>query len=149
MSGELTNVLQAGVATFFGRPQVDPAALGDAACAIAGVPWDEGNGGRNGANAGPRAFRDTSSWYLSYDAQHELDLWEALPTADVGDVQCLPPNAERTLENVARHVQTVRRQGALPVLIGGNHSITIGATRGAAGTVSGRMGYLSVDAHLA
>ena len=35
----------------------------------------------------------------------------------------------------------------LPICIGGNHSITIGAARGAAATV-GRMGYLSIDAHL-
>lgn len=148
MSGEVTNVLQAGVATFFGLPQADPTELGSARCAIAGVPWDEGNGGRNGANYGPRAFRDASSWYLSYNAEHGFDLWSALPAVDAGDVVVVPPNAERTMENIANHIRVVRRQEALPLLIGGNHSITIGATRGAASTVNGRMGYLSVDAHL-
>lgn len=145
-AGEL-RVIQAGVATFFGRPQARAEQLEGARCAIAGVPWDEGNAGRNGANMGPRAFRDASSWFFGYDAQRDFDLWEALPTVDVGDVPVVPPNATRTVSHIEEHVRTVRRQGALPLLIGGNHSLTIGATRGAAATV-GRMGYLAIDAHL-
>jgi agmatinase len=148
VSADLTNVLQAGVATFFGLPQADPSNPGAVQAALAGVPWDEGNGGRNGANYGPRAFRDVSGWYLSYNAENDVDLWSALPAADIGDVQVLPPNAEQTMANIASHVRSVRDQGILPVLIGGNHSITIGAARGAAASVSGSMGYLSIDAHL-
>jgi agmatinase len=140
-------VIQSGVATFFGRPQADPAHLGGARCAIAGIPWDEGNAGRNGANMGPRAFRDASSWFFGYDAQRDFDVWEALPAVDVGDIPVVPPNAERTMAIIAGHVQAVREQGALPVCIGGNHALAIGAARGAAAT-TGRMGYLSIDAHL-
>ena len=73
MTEELTNVLQAGVATFFGLPQADPSDVRGLRVALAGVPWDEGNGGRNGANYGPRAFRDASGWYLSYSAENDLD----------------------------------------------------------------------------
>jgi arginase family enzyme len=140
-------VIQSGVATFFGRPQTTLDTLEGFRCAIAGVPWDEGNAGRNGANYGPRVFRDTSSWFLGYDAQRDFDLWEALPTADVGDVVVVPPNAERTMGFIADHVEAVRRGGVFPVLVGGNHSLAIGAAQGAARTVE-RMGYLSIDAHL-
>lgn len=140
-------VIQSGVATFFGRPQAPATDLGGARCAIAGVPWDEGNAGRNGANMGPRAFRDASSWFFGYDAQRQHDLWSALPTVDAGDVAVIPPNAARTMESIEAHVRVVRHQNALPFLIGGNHSLTIGATRGAAATVP-RMGYLAIDAHL-
>lgn len=140
-------VIQSGVATFFGRPMADPAQVGDARCAMVGIPWDEGNAGRNGANMGPRAFRDASSWFLGYDAQRDFDLWEAMPTVDVGDVPVMPPNAEKTMDLIAAHVASVRNQGALPFSVGGNHSLAIGAARGAATTV-GRMGYLSIDAHL-
>lgn len=145
-SNEL-GVIQSGVATFFGRPQATIENLSGYRCAIAGVPWDEGNAGRNGANYGPRVFRDTSSWFLGYDAQRDFDLWDELPTADVGDVLVLPPNAERTMDSIADHVETVRRAGVFPVLIGGNHALAIGSARGAARTI-GRMGYLSIDAHL-
>src|SRR5713226_1872152 len=140
-------VIQSGVATFFGRPMVAADDLGDARCAIAGIPWDEGNAGRNGANMGPRAFRDTSSWYLGYDAQRDFDLWQHLPTVDVGDVPVVPPNADRTMQLIEEHVRCIREQGALPVSIGGNHALAIGAARGVAKTTR-RMGYLSVDAHL-
>ena len=66
---------------------------------------------------------------------------------DVGDIPVVPPNAERTMQLIADHVRSVREQGVLPVSIGGNHALAIGAARGAAQT-TGRMGYLSVDAHL-
>jgi agmatinase len=140
-------VIQSGVATFFGRPLADATSLDGVRCAIAGIPWDEGNAGRNGANMGPRAFRDASSWYLGYDAQRDFDLWAALPTVDVGDIPVVPPNAERTMQLIEDHVWSVRAQGILPLSIGGNHALAIGAARGAARTVP-RMGYLSVDAHL-
>ena len=140
-------VIQSGVATFFGRRLGSVADLRPGDVALAGIPWDEGNAGRNGANYGPRAFRDASSWFLSYDAEREFDLWEALPAIDVGDVPVVPPDAERTMALIADHVEAVRRAEALPVSIGGNHALAIGAARGAARTV-GRMGYLSVDAHL-
>lgn len=140
-------VIQSGVATFFGRPHVSPNNLGDAKCAITGIPWDEGNAGRNGANMGPRAFRDASSWFLGYDPQRDFDLWEELSTVDVGDVPVMPPNAERTMQLIEDHVRSIREQGVLPVSIGGNHALAIGAARGAAKT-TGKMGYLSIDAHL-
>jgi len=140
-------VIQSGVATFFGRPMANLDTIGSARCAIAGVPWDEGNAGRNGANYGPRTFRDASSWFLGYNAQEGFDLWEDLPTVDLGDVPVMPPNAPRTMDLIEDHVRSVRNAGVFPLLVGGNHSLAIGAARGAASTVA-TMGYLSVDAHL-
>jgi agmatinase len=140
-------VIQSGVASFFGRPMTTLEDMGSARCAIAGVPWDEGNAGRNGANYGPRTFRDASSWFLGYNAQEDFDLWDECPTVDVGDVPVMPPNAARTMVLIEEHVRTVRERDVIPMLVGGNHSLAIGAARGAASTVSS-MGYLSVDAHL-
>src|SRR5258707_338786 len=125
-------VIQSGVAAFLGRPLADAGALDGVRCAIAGIPWDEGNAGRNGANMGPRAFRDASSWFLGYDAQRDFDLWEALPAADVGDIPVVPPNAERTMRLIEDHVRSVREGGILPLCIGGNHALAIGAARRAA-----------------
>lgn len=140
-------VLQSGVATFFGRPHRDVRDLAGVRCAIAGIPWDEGNAGRNGANMGPRAVRDASSWFLGYDAQRGFDLWEELPTADVGDVAVMPPNAQRTMDLIEEHISAICEQGVVPLSIGGNHALAIGAARGAARHV-GRMGYITIDAHL-
>ena len=148
MTREPSNVLHGGVATFYGLPHSESDDIEGARCVLAGVPWDEGNAGRNGANYGPRAFRDASGWFLSYDAQRDFDLWSGLPSVDGGDVRVVPADAGTTMSNIAGHVESIRGQGALPVLIGGNHSITIGATRGAASTLDGSMGYLCIDAHL-
>ena len=146
MSEDL-RVIQAGVATFFGRPMATIDTLGGAKCAIMGIPWDEGNAGRNGANMGPRAVRDASSWFFGYDAQRDFDLWEELPTVDLGDVPVMPPNASATMDLIENQIRRIRELGVLPLSIGGNHSLTIGAARGAAKTVK-KMGYISIDAHL-
>jgi agmatinase len=146
-SAEELRVIQSGVATFFGRPQARYDDLQGARVAFMGVPWDEGNAGRNGANMGPRAFRDASSWFFGYDAQRDFDLWEAMAAVDAGDVPVMPPRAAYTMDVIEHYVKTVRDQGAIPFSIGGNHALAIGAARGAAKTV-GKMGYLSIDAHL-
>lgn len=140
-------IIQSGVATFFGRPQRPLDSLGNAKCALVGIPWDEGNAGRNGANSGPRVMRDVSSWFLSYDPQHDFDLWDHLPGVDVGDIDVVPPNAEATVNAISESIATIVKQGGLPISIGGNHAVTIGCSRGVAPSL-GSMGYLSVDAHL-
>ena len=147
MSDNELRVIQAGVATFFGRPMANIETMGSAKCAIAGIPWDEGNSGRNGANYGPRSFRDVSSWFLGYNSEEDFDLWELLPTVDIGDVPIMPPNAQRTMELIEEHIFKVRSKQVFPLSIGGNHSLAIGSARGAARTVK-KMGYLSIDAHL-
>lgn len=146
MSGIL-RVIQSGVPTFFGRPCIDRKSLDGYSVALTGIPWDEGNAGRNGANMGPRAFRDVSSWFFGYDAQRDFDLWEELPGADVGDVEVMPPNANYTIDAIETAVFEIANQGVMPVCVGGNHSLAIGSARGAARTVKS-MGYLTIDAHL-
>jgi len=147
MSHDELRVIQAGVASFFGRPMATLETLGSARCAIAGIPWDEGNAGRNGANYGPRSFRDVSSWFFGYNAEGDFDLWDEFPTVDVGDIPIMPPNAQKTMELIEEHIHAVRMKGVFPLSIGGNHALAIGAARGAARTVK-KMGYLSIDAHL-
>lgn len=144
---EAGGVLHTGPATFFGlshEPEPSPAAR----VAIVGVPWDEGNGGRNGANYGPRAVRDASGWFTSYDYRRRRDVWEALPAVDGGDIHVVPGDPARTMERVAERAEALIRQGILPYFVGGNHAITIGTAAGASKAVSGNMGYLSIDTHL-
>jgi agmatinase len=147
---ELATMLHAGPATFFGRSLVPPEpetlrATGVRA-ALLGVPWDEGNAGRNGANYGPRALRDASSWFLGYRFEDDLDLFDALGLVDCGDVPVLPSGSPRTMELIDERVGRILDGGALPVVVGGNHSITIGSVRAAAARRE-RLGYIAVDAH--
>jgi agmatinase len=142
-----SGVLHSGPATFFGREHVArPEA--PARVAIVGVPWDEGNGGRNGANYGPRAVRDSSDWFSGYDLRSGREVWDVLGTVDGGDVPCFPADAPATMAEIADHVADLAGRGILPFLVGGNHAITIGAATGAARACDGPMGYLSIDTHL-
>jgi agmatinase len=148
---EFATMLHAGPASFFGRPVVaadaDEVRAADARAAVLGVPWDEGNGGRNGANYGPRAARDVSDWFLGYRLEEHVDLFDALRLVDCGDVPVLPSASARTLDLVADYTGRLLDGGALPVVVGGNHSITIGTVRAAAARCE-RLGYLAIDAHL-
>lgn len=142
------SMLHSGVASFFSRPIREPASLDGLDCAFLGVPWDEGNGGRNGANYGPRALRDVSGWFGGYDIELGQDVWESLSAGDIGDVAVVPAGSEETMRKIAAAVGDVVAAGVLPMTIGGNHSITIGAAAGVAAQIDGPMGYLCIDAHL-
>lgn len=148
---EFATMLHAGPATFFGAPLVgaDPDALHahGARAAMLGVPWDEGNGGRNGANYGPRAARDVSSWFLGYQFEDDVDLFADLRLVDCGDVPVVPSGSVRSMELIEDRVGRLVDGGVLPVVVGGNHSITIGSVRALASRRP-RLGYLAIDAHL-
>ena len=83
-------VLVGGIATFMGAPQVeaDADALRAAGvkAAFLGMPFDSTTIARPGAQLGPRAVRDWSSHLLSYHGEYDLDIFEALGVADMGDV---------------------------------------------------------------
>jgi agmatinase len=148
---EFATMLHAGPATFFGRPllraDADEIGHSGARAALLGVPWDEGNGGRNGANYGPRAARDVSGWFLSYRFEDGVDLFAELDLVDCGDVPVLPSGSARTMDLITDFTGRVLDGGALPVVVGGNHSLTIGTARAAAARCQ-RMGYIAIDAHL-
>jgi agmatinase len=148
---EFATMLHAGPATFFGRSLVaaDAGAVRASAAraAVLGVPWDEGNGGRNGANYGPRAVRDVSGWFLGYRFDDDVDLFAALGLVDCGDVPVVPSGSARTMDLIADYTGRILDGGALPVIVGGNHSLTIGASRAAAARCR-RMAYVAIDAHL-
>jgi agmatinase len=144
---ESSGVLHSGPATFFGL-ELATAPSAPTRLALVGAPWDEGNGGRHGANYGPRGVRDASSWFTSYDVRARRDVFEALPAVDGGDLACFPANAEGTMASIAEGTERLLEAGVRPLAIGGNHAITIGTAAGAARALGGRMGYLSIDTHL-
>ena len=146
------SVLNAGIATFLGAPFVQPErnALqkAGARAAILGVPFDSTSIARTGSMMGPRAVRDASSHLLSYHGEYDVDLFETLGLVDCGDVPVLPGNAQVTMDRCADLVGEIMAASALPVLIGGEHSITIGGTWGVDRHRPGKYGYIMFDTHL-
>lgn len=147
-----TSLLHAGLAGSFLRlPYVAPdeAALREhgAGAAIYGIPFDATNISRTGANFGPRGIRDVSCQFLSYNATLDFDVVDALNPVDCGDCDIALANPERTFERAQRDIGAILGAGALPVTLGGDHSITIPAVR-AVRERHGDPGLILVDMHL-
>jgi agmatinase len=147
-----TGLIHAGLAgSFMGLPHVSPRAADlrerGARAAIYGVPFDSTTVGRSGANYGPRGIREASSYYSSYSATFDFDLSEALNPYDCGDCAIVPGNAQRTFESAQRDIAEILAAGALPVVLGGDHSVTIPAVRAVRAHVEDP-GLVLLDTHL-
>ena len=147
------SVLVGGIATFMGAPQVeaDADALRAAGvkAAFLGMPFDSTTIARPGAQLGPRAVRDWSSHMLSYHGEYDLDIFEALGVADMGDVAVVPANAPKTVDLVADAMGEAIKAGAIPVLCGGEHITTIGGSMAVdRHAPEGTYGLILVDTHL-
>lgn len=129
-----SSLLHAGLAGSFMRfPHVaaEEAALrrAGAKAAIYGIPFDATNISRTGTNYGPRGMRDVSCQFLTYNAMYDFDVAEALSPVDCGDCNVIPGDPARTFERAQEDIGHILRAGALPVTLGGEHSVTIPAVR--------------------
>jgi len=146
-----SGLLHAGLAgSFVNLPYVAPdsALLRDkgAQAAIYGIPFDSTSISRTGANYGPRGIREVSCQFSTYSATLDFDISHALSPVDCGDCAVVPGNAAKTFESAQRDISEILKAGALPVIFGGDHSITIPAVRAAAQHVE-RLGMVVIDTH--
>lgn len=141
-----------GISTFGKRPyQPDWDAL-DADVAILGAPFDAGTQWRAGARFGPRGVREASTLFSfghagAYD--HEDDatyLPASVRIVDMGDADIIHTDTEGSHANIEAGVRAALKAGALPVVIGGDHSVNIPCIR--AFDDQGDIHILQIDAHL-
>lgn len=113
----------------------------DARYAVFGVPYDGTTSFRPGTRFGPRAIREVSFNFESYDPATGIDFYD-VPVTDLGDlaVSRLP---EEVAGQVADVTGDIVRDGKVPVMLGGEHTATIGAVRAVEPEV-----YVVCDAHL-
>lgn len=141
-----------GIATFGKRPYIEDWTTLDADVAILGAPFDAGTQWRSGARFGPRAVRDASTLFSfghagAYD--HEDDatyLPDSVRIVDMGDADIIHTDTEGSHRNIQTGVAAALKAGALPVTIGGDHSINIPCIRAFAD--HGDIHILQIDAHL-
>jgi guanidinobutyrase len=147
-----SSVLFHGLAgSFLKAPHVPPEAEAiresGAGAAIYGIPWDSMAVTRSGASYGPRAIREATSLFLPYNATWDFDIQKALGLVDAGDCLTIPGNPARTFERAQAEIAQLLEGGAIPVVLGGDHSVTIPAVR-AAGAIRPGAGLVLIDAHL-
>jgi guanidinobutyrase len=147
-----TSLLHAGLAGSFLRlPHVPPDAgelrRHGAKAAIYGIPFDATNISRTGANYGPRGIREVSCQFLTYNAMLDFDLVDVLNPVDCGDCDIALANPEKTFARAQADIGQMIEAGALPVTLGGDHSITIPAVRAVRDHVQ-NPGLVLIDTHL-
>jgi agmatinase len=136
----------AGLVTFGGAPYTeDPAELAGADVAVIGAPSDERVSDHPGARLGPRAIRAASVGPGTHLVTG-IDANDALRIVDFGDAPVVPADAAATDAAIEATVRTAAGAGALPVVLGGDHSTTHPALRGLRGD-GPPLGLLQLDAH--
>lgn len=105
--------------------------LAGADVALLGVPYDGTTSFRPGARSGPDALRQVSSGLESYSPERDLDL-DDLTLADLGNLEIGHGAPRPVLEALTAGVRHILDAGALPLVLGGEHSITPGAVRAVA-----------------
>jgi agmatinase len=138
--------------TFLG---VDRCAVGaipaDAEVVIVGAPFDGGTSHRPGTRFGPGAMRQAC--YLPHDGSRpslalRVDALRDLRVYDAGDVEMFAGDIERSLGALELAVTAVAAAGAIPVVLGGDHSIALPDATGVARHVGwGRVALVHFDAH--
>jgi agmatinase len=140
-----------GSLTFWRLPWVtDPVELRARAAdvAIVGAPFDDMVSHRPGARFGPRAIREAQSSHGDHSLQLGVDPFEVLTVVDAGDANVVPALWQRGHAMVYRKVHEVAGTGAIPIVLGGDHSITWPAASAIAEVRRpGRIGIVHFDAH--
>src|SRR5215218_6906811 len=140
--------------TFLGVDRVDledTAALAEADVVVLGAPFDGGTSNRPGTRFGPMAIRQT--FYLPQDGSRphlalRVDALRDIRVVDAGDVEMPPGEIERALGALEEAVYAVASAGAIPLVLGGDHSIALPDATGVARHLGfGRVSMIHFDAH--
>jgi len=136
----------AGLLSFAGGLYTeDPADLAGVDVAIVGAPMDDLVSDRPGARLGPRAIRAASSppgphLEVGVDASAELEI------VDYGDAAVMPADPRASHAAIERLVGEVLGAGAIPITLGGDHSITLPCVQACA-AAHGPVGVVHFDTH--
>ncbi len=151
-SGRL-NLPFVGICSFGKYPIVEDLSQLDADVAILGAPFDMGTQWRSGARMGPRGIRDASTLFSfghagAYDFEDDVVYLDPAKTkiVDVGDADIIHTDTAQSHKNIEDAVRQIRKAGALPVVLGGDHSINIPCIN--AFDDIEKMHVVQIDAHL-
>jgi agmatinase len=102
----------------------------DADVAVVGAPYDFGTQWRAGARFGPRAIREASTLFAfghagAYDHEDDVTYLDGVRMVDIGDADIVHTDTVQSHANIEFAVRKILAAGALPVVMGGDHSINI------------------------
>ena len=150
-SGRL-NLPFVGIATFAKAPYAPDWSALAADVAVLGAPFDAGTQFRPGARFGPRAIREASTLFSfghagAYDHEDDVTyLGPEVRIVDMGDADIVHTDTVQSHDNIRAGVTAALDAGALPVVLGGDHSVNIPCIEAFEGR--GPIHVLQIDAHL-
>lgn len=149
---QFLNLPFTGICTFGKYPVCPDINQLDADVAVIGVPNDMGTQWKSGARMGPRGIREGSTLYSfglngAYDIEKDITyLGPRWKVVDCGDVDMVHGDMMQCHENTEEAIRKIVSKGAMPVVLGGDHSITIPV--GKALEELGPFHVIQIDAHL-
>jgi agmatinase len=149
---QILNLPFTGICSFAKYPICTDLDQLEADVAIIGVPYDMGTQFRPGTRFGPRGIRESSTLYSfglggSYDPERDV-MFLAPPwrIVDCGDIDMVHGDLQQCFDNIEAAVRKIVSKGAIPVVLGGDHSITIPVAK--ALDTLGPVCAIQIDAHL-
>ncbi len=134
----------AGIKTFMRLPHLKTTQAID--FAVVGVPWDGSTSYRTGQRMGPDAIRRVSLTLRPYNLALDVGIFEHCAGLDFGDVSVVPGYIEDTYDKIEAELCPLVEAGVIPVIMGGDHSITLPELRAIAKT-HGPVALIHFDSH--
>jgi agmatinase len=113
---------------------------------VAGVPWDGATSYRTGQRSGPDAIRKISATLRPFNSALAVDIFEHCAGVDYGDLPVVAGYIEDTYSRIEAALCPLVAGGIIPVLMGGDHSITLPELRAVAKT-HGPVALIHFDSH--
>lgn len=114
--------------------------------AIYGVPFDTACSYRSGARFGPQGIRNISVMMKTNNPIQEVNILDYLKGADMGDVNINPGYIHPTYASIEEFATHILDAGAIPIALGGDHSITLAELRAVA-KKHGPVSLIHFDSH--
>lgn len=133
-----------GIRTFMRLPNLTT--LEDVDFIVAGIPFDTGGSFRIGTRFGPQAIRDASILLRPYNPVQDINIFDYCSGVDYGDFTVVPGYIEESYAKIEEALIQVFSTQVIPILMGGDHSITLPELRAIART-KGPVALVHFDSH--
>jgi guanidinobutyrase len=114
--------------------------------AFLGIPMDIGTSWRSGTRFGPKQVRSESAMIRPYHMGTGAAPFDSLQIADIGDLAINTFSLSESLKIIRKSYDAILNYDAMPMAIGGDHSITLPILR-AMQKRHGKLALIHVDAH--
>lgn len=115
--------------------------------ALFGIPFEGMTYNPVGARAGPKGIREAFETCRPYNSILKMDITETIRVADIGNIDVEPLDYDETFRRIDGVLKEVLKQGWVPIILGGSHTITEGTVKTFSKHFGGKIGLLWLDAH--